>query len=313
MIFASIVGVIVLLMLIGFQVNKASLKKENNTLKPKGKLVEVDGGQINVYTEGNGKETVVILSGYGVALPQAEYGPLLRNLQDDYKVVICDYKGLGFSSVTDKPRTVEQMVEETREALKGAGITPPYILMPHSIGGAYSEYYAIKYPEEVKAMIQLDGTPTVMIGKKAPNMVWVFKLSKFLQNVGFTRFQLSLIRLPYPQNNGYTEEEIKLLTTFTKRCFNDTMINQGSMIATVIEEMSKMEMPSGIPVLKLISKQSVAMTSKQLKLDAMIYQEQHLEKLGNAVSHELLDCGHNMHQTNAHEVAEKAKVFISAL
>ncbi|MGL5676954.1 MAG: alpha/beta hydrolase [Cellulosilyticaceae bacterium] len=311
MILGSIIGVIAVLMVIGYFINKSALKKEDATLVPKGQMIEVDGGKINVYTEGNGEETIVILAGYGVSLPQAEYGPLMRELTDKYRVVICDYKGVGFSSGADKARTVENMTEETRAALKGAGIEGPYIFMPHSMGGFIAENYAVKYPEEVKAMVLIDSTPTVEVNKKAPSVGWVYELSKFLQNVGFTRFQLSIAPLPYKVENGYTEEEISLLKTFTKRVFNDTMIHIGGALPQFIEETKSISVPDGIPVLKIISKPTLEATSKQLKEDGMVYQEKHLAKLGDDASYELVDYSHLMYQTNAKEIAEMAETFFA--
>lgn len=311
MVLGSIIGIIVGLMIIGYFVNKAALVKEDAMLVPKGQMVEVDGGTINVYSEGKGEDTIVILSGYGISLPQAEYGPLVRKLSDEYQVVVCDYKGVGFSSGADKARTVDCITEETREALKAAGIKAPYIFMPHSLGGLIVENYAVKYPEEVKAMVLLDTTPSVLVNKKAPSIEWVYQLSKFLQNVGFTRLQLNLIPLPYKVKNGYTQEEINLIKTFTKRVFNDTMLDIGLAIPKMIEDTAMLSVPEAIPVLKIISKPTVERASKQLKEDSMIYQEQHLAKLGNNVKSEFVDYTHLMHQTHAKEIADRAKVFLA--
>lgn len=311
MILGSIIGIIVGLMIIGYFINKTARVKEDAMLMPKGQMTEVDGGKINVYTEGKGADTIVILAGYGVSLPQADYGPLVRKLSDEYQVVVCDYKGVGFSSGTDKARTVECITEETREALKAAGIKAPYIFMPHSLGGLIVENYAVKYPEEVKAMVLLDTTPSVLINKKAPSIGWVYQLSKFLQNVGFTRLQVNLIPLPYKIENGYTKEEIKLLKTFTKRAFNDTMIHIGLTIPQMIEDTARLSVPKEIPVLKIISKPTIEGATKQLKEDSMIYQEKHLAKLGNKVNSEIVDYPHLMHQTHAKEIADKAKIFLT--
>lgn len=306
-----IIESIAILIGIGVLINKVGLRKEAKVLKPKGQMVEVDGGEINVYSEGKGRETIVILAGFGVPLPQAEYGPLMRELKDQYKVVICDYKGLGFSSLTDKPRNNENIVEETREALRQAGFKPPYILMPHSIGGVYSEYYTSKYPEEITGIVMLDGTPSVVPNKPMPTAALkLFKISKILQSIGFTRLQLKLVKLPYSTDCGYTQEEVGLIRTFVKRCINDTMINQGEWIPENIKEVEPFTMPNDIPVLKIISKQTAEAPEKQWGMKAMDYQQKHLDKLGSRVSHEILDCKHNMHQTHAKQIGELAKAFI---
>ena len=55
--------------------------------------------------------------------------------------------------MTNREQTVENIVQEIRHALKEADIQGPYILMPHSISGVYSMYYANTYPDEVKAVM----------------------------------------------------------------------------------------------------------------------------------------------------------------
>ena len=95
-----------------------------------------------------------------VPFPSAEFAPLMRKLSEKYKVVCVEYFGIGFSSETSKPRTCENYVEQTRTARGQAGFKAPFVLMPHSISTVYSEYYAAKYPEEVEAVISLDGTTT---------------------------------------------------------------------------------------------------------------------------------------------------------
>lgn len=52
------------------------------------------------------------------------------------RAVFVDRAGHGFSDDTENEMTPEYIVEDYRKALKNAGIKAPYILMPHSIGGA---------------------------------------------------------------------------------------------------------------------------------------------------------------------------------
>lgn len=103
---------------------------------------------------------------------------------------------------------------------------------------------------------------------------------------------------------------MRLLKTFTKRVFNDTMIHIGGAFPQMIEDTKSISVPEGIPVLKIISKPTLEMTSKQLKEDGMTYQEKHLAKLGNDVTSKVVDYAHMMNQTNAKEIAEMAKDFL---
>lgn len=121
-----------------------------------GTKYNVGKGKINIYTEGEGEYTIVFLSGAGVTSPVLEYRTLYRRLSDAYRIAVVEKSGYGMSESTDTERTVENMVGESREALKLAGINPPYILAPHSYSGHETIYWANTYPDEVKAVLSID-------------------------------------------------------------------------------------------------------------------------------------------------------------
>jgi pimeloyl-ACP methyl ester carboxylesterase len=62
---------------------------------------------MHVYALGDGGKTIVLLPGFGVSLPSADFGPLMRELSKEYTVVCVEYFGIGFSDRTDTPRTNE--------------------------------------------------------------------------------------------------------------------------------------------------------------------------------------------------------------
>lgn len=125
-------------------------------MKSYGTLYPVGTGEINVYTEGQGKQTLVFLSGAGVTSPVLEYRCLYRKLSDRYRIVVIEKPGYGLSKSTGTKRTVKNMVEESRQALQAAGILPPYVLVPHSYSGFETIYWANTYPEEVSGVFSLD-------------------------------------------------------------------------------------------------------------------------------------------------------------
>src|SRR5690625_7977077 len=77
-----------------------------------------------------------------------------------------------------------------RIVLKKSNIQGPYILMPHSISGIYSMYFANTYPEEVKAIIGIDPTlPHALkyFGETSPTMPKYFS---YLAPTGIARLAL---------------------------------------------------------------------------------------------------------------------------
>ena len=121
-----------------------------------GKKVEVGGTELNVYTEGSGSPTIVFLSGGGVTCPVLEYKPIYRRMSKKYRIAVVEKAGYGFSGAMKTPRTIENLVSEDREALRRAGIEPPYVLAPHSYSGLETVYWANTYPDEVRAVLSMD-------------------------------------------------------------------------------------------------------------------------------------------------------------
>ncbi|MEJ6949650.1 alpha/beta fold hydrolase [Natronospora cellulosivora (SeqCode)] len=175
-IFFYILGIIVSLFLIGFVVNRKFFRDELKAIEPYGELIDVNGSKMHLHAMGSGEKTIILLPGYGVSLPSADFAPLMRKLSQNYKVVCIEYFGIGFSEEIDTPRTNENYVQEIRTVLNKAGFKPPYILMPHSASGIYSEYYARKYPEEVSAIIMLDTTSSSEISKTPAYLRLLYKI-----------------------------------------------------------------------------------------------------------------------------------------
>ena len=180
---------------------------------------------MHVREAGDGPDTVVLLPGMGIALPSADFGPLQRELAARHRVVVVEYFGTGFSGGTDRPRTSANYVEEIRAALSAAGYEPPYVLMPHSISGVYAEHYAATYPDEVEAIVSLDGTPTVHYEPLPPVMRFALSIGEFQQAAGTTAV---LARLTMNRKKlraaGYTDRELDDLEPQFSRCPNVNFI-----------------------------------------------------------------------------------------
>ncbi len=185
------------------------LLKENGYYNP----VSVDDYSLNVSIFGNenGKHTIVGLAGLGTGDYSVAARQMTACLEADNKIVFIDRAGYGLSDDTANEMTLEHIVRDYRKALKNAGIEGPYILMPHSIGGAYATYWESNYPEEIEAIVFVDGSELcadafneepvkkVTIGDKA-----LASLAK----MGFSRYVLRKYNYHLPDN--YSEEEQKL-------------------------------------------------------------------------------------------------------
>lgn len=302
-----IIGVTISINLISFIVNKVFFSHEIDGLTPYGELVEVDGKNMHVYSMGNGDKTIVLLPGFGVPLPSADFGPLMRELSKEYTVVCIEYFGVGFSDKIDTPRTNENYTREIREALSKAGYEPPYVLMPHSGSGIYSEYYATKYPGEIAALIMLDTTSSAKTEADIPR--FVSKLGEIQQAIGLSRIFDSLVVsnvLKMTPKNGYTVQEISDYKKYMNHYYNDTMINQIFLLNDNIREVMKLQFSEQVPVMKIIASE----TTKQVKEQ---YQIDHLNKLGANAQSITVDSSHYVYHANIKDICEITNTFLEKI
>lgn len=187
-------------------------RQEVVLLQEKGYYNPVSVGDycINVSMFGNkdGKHTIVGMAGNGMGDYPVAARQMTACLEEDNLVVFVDRAGYGFSDDTENEMTLKYIVEDYRKALKSAGIDAPYILMPHSIAGAYANYWVSNYPDEIEAVVFIDGSqlsenafedsPTYEIGLGD-------RVLTLLAKIGFSRYVLRDNFYHYPDN--YTEEE----------------------------------------------------------------------------------------------------------
>ncbi len=304
-VFAIILGIIICLNIIGFAINKIFFSNELEAVSPYGQIVEVNERKMNVYSMGDGEKTIVLLPGFGVSLPSADFGPLMGELSKEYTVVCIEYFGIGFSDLADTPRTNENYTEEIRTALSSAGFKTPYVLMPHSASGIYSEYYAAKYPDEVSAIIMLDTTSTAKTVAKNPPK-FLYGIAKWQQACGLTRISYGLMPPSQKAENGYTEKEISDYKLFAYHVLNDTIIDQSYRMLENIKEVNAIAFPQEIPVLKLISSQ----TEKKAGVE---YQTNHLNRLGVKAESKIIDCSHFIYQTNVTDICDATSAFLEKI
>ena len=256
--------------------NQVMTAVEKKKYTPVGQLVEVDDRDIHVYTKGNGENTILLLSGLGTAVPALDFEPLVNELSKNNKVVVVEPFGYGWSDITNKKRTVENIVREIREALQKSDIKGPYILMPHSVSGVYSMYYANKYPDEVKAIIGIDPTlPKALdyFKEEAPNIP---SLMSVLAPSGLARLALLTSPnqyLPLAEEGTYTAKNLKITKAISSwKGYNKNVIDEAKELNNNINKTLDMSFPSKMPV--MIFTRKIDKEAKEGKSNITFYQNQ---------------------------------------
>lgn len=203
---------VVLFTLATFVVHRIKSSQEIALLKERGYYNPVSVGDhslnVSIFGSRDGEHTVVGLAGLGVADYSVAARQMTACLETNNLVVFVDRAGHGFSDDTNNEMTLEYIVEDYRAALKNAEIAPPYILMPHSIGGAYANYWASNYPEEIEAIVFVDGSQlseNAYDDEPVSEVGLGDRLLAFLAKLGFGRYVLRDYFIHYSDN--FSEEE----------------------------------------------------------------------------------------------------------
>ena len=305
MIAGGVLGFVVLSMVIGAAVHATHYRGKLEQIEPYGQIVEVEGGQMHLYTMGEGAKTIVLLPGMGVALPSADFSPLMRTLSETHTVVTVEYFGTGFSSQTTKARTTEHYVEEIRMALREGGFEAPYVLMPHSISSVFAEYYASVYPDEVEAIISLDGTSTAYDEKMPAFVKYLLPVARFQQSTG-TLSVLAQVTTNKQKliEKGYTEKEISDMVTFGGFTLNQNVLDQMMSTPEYVRETKALPFPETVPYVKVIAKDTYETPNKQLQVTPQQYQHDHLRRIGNHAKYEILEGNHFIYANNGDRILE---------
>lgn len=131
----SIIILFVLIISDSLVYHSTVLKKEIASTPSPGVLVDVDGHQMHVYTEGDGVRTIVFLSGARTSTPKLDFKPLWSELSPTYTIMVVEKVRYCWSDTADVSREINVVLEESRTALQLAGVQLPYVLAAHSMSG----------------------------------------------------------------------------------------------------------------------------------------------------------------------------------
>ncbi|MCC9306695.1 alpha/beta hydrolase [Kitasatospora sp. RB6PN24] len=122
---------------------------------PLGGFQEVDGRRIFVHRAGSGDGPAVVFLP-GASAVGLDYFGIQQQVAQFATAVVYDRAGTGYSDEAPLPRTGAAVATELHELLHAQGIAGPYVLVAHSLGGAYAHRFAQLYQQEVAGLVWLD-------------------------------------------------------------------------------------------------------------------------------------------------------------
>ena len=248
--FSWIIFVVLILFLGGtFGFHQLSLQKENKLLVPIGKKVVVNGHQMNVYVQGEGSETIVFLSGAGIASPILDFKNLTDSLSKKYKIVVVERAGYGYSEDSNQSRDVMEVLSETRQALSQANISGPFIILSHSMASLESLAWQEKYPDEVKALVGLDWALPASYEDLKDNQA-LLTVAYWSSKIGLLRYFPESFYIKNPTLTETERQQYKLLAY--KQLMSQAMLHESRLAKENAKKVPSSINPK-IPTLLLVS------------------------------------------------------------
>ena len=121
-----------------------------------------------------GQPVIVFESGLGAG--GGNFESLFPSLVGIACGIAYDRNGIGQSQADSTVRGDEDVVNRLHFFLKSLNVKPPYILVGHSVGGAFVRLFASIYPNEVVGLVFIDATD-FMLTKEEDEQVKTFSRS----------------------------------------------------------------------------------------------------------------------------------------
>ena len=123
------------------------------------RFITIDNTKILINTVGienrkAGQPVVVFESGLGT--PMDNWDKVLSGASVLAPLITYDRPGIGESEPDNEMPTIKNVAAKLIKIFDYLGIAPPYILVGHSLGGAYVRGFAVYYPELLAGLVIID-------------------------------------------------------------------------------------------------------------------------------------------------------------
>jgi pimeloyl-ACP methyl ester carboxylesterase len=151
-----LIAFLVILAVAGFLYENISEARDRRFNPLQGRLLDVGGRKMHIDCAGEGNPTVILDSGLGDSyLSWRKVQPEIAKFT---RVCSYDRAGLGYSDPSSQPRTSKVIAEELHALLRAASVSPPYVIVGHSMGGYDVRVYTSLYRNEIVGMVLVDAS-----------------------------------------------------------------------------------------------------------------------------------------------------------
>ena len=297
-----LMGAVLVLLLASFIYHRLALQREKASLNPMGQMVSVNGHDMSVFVKGNGPQTLVFLSGAGTASPILDFKDLYDGLSKQYKIVVVERAGYGYSEGTSKSRDVSEVLSETRQAIAKVHVSGPYIILSHSMASLETLLWQEKYPSEIKAIIGLDWALPESYSQLRMHSQ-ILRMARWGSQLGLLRYLPGRLYVP---NENLSSSDRRLYQRIAYRqILSQAMLNESLSVKGNAKKVDA-KINSQIPTLLLVSNGEGTSFSKE---EWRNYATRFAKDQKN-IELTFYDAPHYLYHYQTKEVAEKIEEFI---
>ena len=123
------------------------------------RAIKIDGDTIWINTIGiaereKGQPLIVFESGF--ATPMDHWSRVLKGVSELGPLLTYDRPGIGKSEPDNELPTIKNVADKLLKILDHLSLEPPYLLVGHSLGGAYVRGFAVYHPEVLAGLVIID-------------------------------------------------------------------------------------------------------------------------------------------------------------
>ena len=123
------------------------------------RFITIDSTKIWINTIGienrkEGQPLIVFESGHGT--PMGHWDRILDGVSELAPLITYDRPGIGESEPDNEMPTIKNVSDKLIKILNYLDVEPPYVLVGHSLGGAYVRGFAVYYPELLAGLVIID-------------------------------------------------------------------------------------------------------------------------------------------------------------
>ena len=270
-------------------------------IKCNGELVTINGHKIHIYIQGKKHApAIVFMSGHCTVAPVYDFKVLYEKLLHDFRVIVIEKYGYGYSDICESPCDIDTLVSIQRQALAIVQETGPYILAPHSMSGLEAIRWKQKFPDEVCAIVGIDmATPLSFSVWSEEDIKKTVRLMQVLRRLKLASALASVSTL------SLTADEIKQHKLLKKRnAFNICCINEAVEVlnnARVVGEDGDIQCPALL----------FSSNGEDQEKDWILNQQKFAASMGAKLI--AYDCGHYIHHFKSDEMCKEIIEFINSL